>query len=41
MITVTKELKASDRDVFNAWLDVNMLSRWMFGISVRDVWSGR
>ena len=36
VVRVNRRFNASSQRVFDAWLDPNMLSRWMFGPSVRD-----
>lgn len=35
-VIVEKEFDAPAEKVFDAWLDLEMLSRWMFGPDVRD-----
>lgn len=35
-VEAIKEFNVSSRKVFDAWLDTEMLSRWMFGPDVRD-----
>jgi uncharacterized protein YndB with AHSA1/START domain len=35
-VNVTKEFKKSSKKVFDAWLDTDLLSKWMFGPDVRD-----
>jgi len=35
-ITVTKNFNVPAKKVFDAWLDTDFLSKWMFGPDVRD-----
>lgn len=35
-VKITKEFSAKPGKVFDAWLDTDMLSQWMFGPDVRD-----
>lgn len=35
-VKIVKQFNAQPEKVFDAWLDTNMLSRWMFGPNVRD-----
>ena len=36
VVRVNRRFNASSQSVFDAWLDPEMLSRWMFGPAVRD-----
>lgn len=35
-VKINKELSAKPEKVFDAWLDTDMLGKWMFGPDVRD-----
>lgn len=35
-VTVTKEFDTAPEEVFDAWLDIEMLGKWMVGPEVRD-----
>ncbi len=35
-VTIKKEFNVPSEKVFDAWLDTDMLSRWMFGPNVRE-----
>ncbi|MDR8393899.1 SRPBCC domain-containing protein [Aliifodinibius sp. S!AR15-10] len=35
-VRIVKEFKASPQKVFDAWLDPEMISKWMFGPDVRE-----
>lgn len=36
VVRVNRRFNATSQSVFDAWLDPDMLSRWMFGPAVRD-----